>query len=639
MVSNAGIVIVVAMMSMTVAGQGVRPQDVELQRAIRTEKIDGDELAAIRQYGELATKYATTDRSVAAQSLLRQALLYQKRGDARARSVFERVMNQYGDQSQPAAQAQRALGGTSRRMTQERISAGIGDKGADAVSPDGRWIVFASREGFIIRGNGSTRDHASVPQGDTPFFSTDSKRVVYNNWSTTPSEFRVASLDGRWNPRNVKTSPPDVRYYNPGGWSSDGQSVLVEIVHQNWTKEIAWLSLATGETRVLTTLGHRRPQDQGERLSLSPDGQWIVYSAFPADPGANPPRQAGEPDRHLYLLPARGGTPTEIVGGGVNVRPMWTPDSRRIAFVSNRSGSFGLWSIAVSGTRESPVIELPSSGRIVPMAITRNGALYFARKEAGVDLFVSDVRADGQVGTPARLATGASGGNFAPASSPDRRFTAYIRQRKDRPSAIYSLVVHSMADHSERVFDSYELAYAIPEWFDDGGRVLVTEGGPPRRRLIVNVATGTIAPAAESERPRPPVRIALPSGTLGEQRNTMLSPDGTRSASVVAERGTDTGSLWFAGADGQGARQVTAPASTWMLAWAADSRAIYFLEPRGDDSRLMRMSVDGGTPLYTGLTLPGDNRQRRATLAGSQLVFAQEAAVHELWVVKNFAVR
>jgi hypothetical protein len=75
-----------------------------------------------------------------------------------------------------------------------------------------------------------------------------------------------------------------------------------------------------------------------------------------------------------------------------------------------------------------------------------------------------------------------------------------------------------------------------------------------------------------------------------------------------------------------------------MLKWATDSRAIYFLEPRGDDSRLMRMPVDGGTPLYTGLTLPYD-KQEGTTLAGNQLVFAQRTAVRELWVVKNFAVK
>lgn len=483
MVRNAGIAIVVSIMSMTVAGQAARPQDVELQKAIRTETVEGNEVEAIRQYGELAAKYAATDRSITAQALLRQARLYQKHGDARATSVLERIVNQFGDQRQAAAQAQQALGG-NRRVTQERVAIVTDDKAANAVSPDGRWIVFASSSGFVIRRNGSTRDHVSVPQGDTPVFSADSKRVAYNHWGKR--EFHVASLDGAWNPRVVKPTPQGVRYYDPGAWSADGQSVLVEIVHEDWSKESAWLTLATGES-------------------------------------------------------------------GRNFRPVWSPDGRSIAYLRQRTG-----------------------------------------------------------------------------------------RPPDRPSN--ELVVHSMPDHSEQVFNSNDLAMQTPEWLADGTRVLVTEavapvrgaGALPPRYLVANTATGTIAPATDAERPRPTVRITLPAGTAEEQRATALSPDGTRSAFVIAKRGTNTGSLWIAAADGQGGRQLAAPANTRMLVWAADSRAVYFLEPRGDDARLMRVAVDGGAPLYTGVTLPLD-RQRGATLAGSQLVVSQESAMSELWVVRNFA--
>jgi hypothetical protein len=196
------------------------------------------------------------------------------------------------------------------------------------------------------------------------------------------------------------------------------------------------------------------------------------------------------------------------------------------------------------------------------------------------------------------------------------------------------------------VFDSHDLAFGDPEWLADGTRVLVTEavapvrgaGALPRRHLIVNAATGTITSASESERPRATARIALPAGITEEPRMMALSPDGTRIASVIANRGTNTGALWIAAADGQGARQLATPASTRWVVWATDSRAIYFLEPRGDDARLMRIPLGGGPPLYTGVTLPLD-RQRGATLAGSQLVFSQESALSELWLVRNFAVR
>ncbi|HKO90606.1 MAG TPA: hypothetical protein VJU61_05615 [Polyangiaceae bacterium] len=70
---------------------------------------------------------------------------------------------------------------------------------------------------------------------------------------------------------------------------------------------------------------------------ISPDGKWLVYIAFPIDmdPWSHPfYRQC-----YLRLLPTSGGVPKTIAylygGQGSINTPSWSPDSRRIAFVSN----------------------------------------------------------------------------------------------------------------------------------------------------------------------------------------------------------------------------------------------------------------------------------------------------------------
>jgi Tol biopolymer transport system component len=70
---------------------------------------------------------------------------------------------------------------------------------------------------------------------------------------------------------------------------------------------------------------------------ISPDGKWIVYIAFPADmdPWSHPfYRQC-----YVRLMPASGGVPKTIAylygGQGSMNTPGWSPDSQRIAFVSN----------------------------------------------------------------------------------------------------------------------------------------------------------------------------------------------------------------------------------------------------------------------------------------------------------------
>jgi TolB protein len=70
---------------------------------------------------------------------------------------------------------------------------------------------------------------------------------------------------------------------------------------------------------------------------ISPDGKWIVYLAFPADmdPWTHPfYRQC-----YIRLMPAAGGVPRTIAyiygGQGSMNTPGWSPDSKRIAFVTN----------------------------------------------------------------------------------------------------------------------------------------------------------------------------------------------------------------------------------------------------------------------------------------------------------------
>jgi Tol biopolymer transport system component len=70
---------------------------------------------------------------------------------------------------------------------------------------------------------------------------------------------------------------------------------------------------------------------------VSPDGKWIVIISFPED--INPSDHPYYKQCYLRLLPIEGGTPKVIacVYGGqgtINV-PSWSPDSQRIAFVSN----------------------------------------------------------------------------------------------------------------------------------------------------------------------------------------------------------------------------------------------------------------------------------------------------------------
>jgi WD40 repeat protein len=70
---------------------------------------------------------------------------------------------------------------------------------------------------------------------------------------------------------------------------------------------------------------------------ISPDGKWIVFISFPTD--IDPTTHPYYKDCYLRLMPLKGGTPKVIAylygGQGTMNVPSWSPDSTKIAFVSN----------------------------------------------------------------------------------------------------------------------------------------------------------------------------------------------------------------------------------------------------------------------------------------------------------------
>jgi TolB protein len=70
---------------------------------------------------------------------------------------------------------------------------------------------------------------------------------------------------------------------------------------------------------------------------ISPDGKWIVFISFPPD--IDPATHPYYKECYLRLIPLKGGAPRVIAylygGQGTMNVPSWSPDSKKIAFVSN----------------------------------------------------------------------------------------------------------------------------------------------------------------------------------------------------------------------------------------------------------------------------------------------------------------
>ena len=100
------LIAVATLLAGVVAAQQTARPEVALQAAIRAETVDGDLKGAIEQYRKLSTN---SDRTVAAQALLRLGQCYEKLGSAEARQAYERAVRDFADQVTVVATAQARL--------------------------------------------------------------------------------------------------------------------------------------------------------------------------------------------------------------------------------------------------------------------------------------------------------------------------------------------------------------------------------------------------------------------------------------------------------------------------------------------------------------------------------------------------
>ena len=101
------VVCAVAMVGVA-AGQNSSAQ-AALETARKTAVLDGDLASAIKQYQAIVDRYATTDRAVAAQALLRIGDVHRQLGDGKARDAYMRVVREFADQPAVASEARTQL--------------------------------------------------------------------------------------------------------------------------------------------------------------------------------------------------------------------------------------------------------------------------------------------------------------------------------------------------------------------------------------------------------------------------------------------------------------------------------------------------------------------------------------------------
>ena len=111
---------------------------------------------------------------------------------------------------------------------------------------------------------------------------------------------------------------------------------------------------------------------------LSPDGRLVAFTVQTIDLESN------KKPKQIYIVPTDGGDARQITAAGSsNERPRWSPDSMRIAFISDRGGTSQIWIMSADGSGAAPITHLA----------TEAGGVMFSPDGKNL-LFTSDVYPD-----------------------------------------------------------------------------------------------------------------------------------------------------------------------------------------------------------------------------------------------------
>jgi len=120
-----------------------------------------------------------------------------------------------------------------------------------------------------------------------------------------------------------------------------------------------WLLLLLASAATLAA--QKRPFDVNAMMELkrisdpqiSPDGRWVAFTVQTVDVAAN------KKPSQIWIVPLAGGAPRQIThDGGSNQRARWSPDSKRIAYISDRGGSSQIWTMDPDGGNAKQVTTL-----------------------------------------------------------------------------------------------------------------------------------------------------------------------------------------------------------------------------------------------------------------------------------------
>lgn len=465
-----------------------------LPKALQLEEVKGELEKAIEMY-ETIVKNFSENRAIAAKAQFHIGLCYEKLGRSEAMKAYRVVLGKFADQRKLAARAQEklnALNSTRHNVKPKgMITREVWSDAEDVydVSPDGRYLSYIdwgtisinvydikTGKNWQVTENGTWKEKYKFP--DPPMFSPDGKQIAYIWYDWDSVELRIVNLDGSGT-RVVSDIKNGTDFHWPVEWSPDGnyfiaihEIKIMDKTNRKAHKDIIVIkSVKDGSIETLKSLGDQHTQN----LSFSSDGQSIVYDLD---------QESGDKRKDIYYMSTDGSKETVIVEHPANDwYPFWSKDGNHVIFLSDRTGSNGLWSQRViNGLPSGDPIQLKGNleDRFTPIGRTEKGSLYYSTGSNSQNIFTEgvDLKTGKQTSPSKKLSNRFEGGNRYPIYSPDGKYLAYCSFRTEGNMIKRIFVIHNIEtglenDISTELYLRPNNQWYVPRWTPDSQYLLL----------------------------------------------------------------------------------------------------------------------------------------------------------------------
>ena len=415
-----------------------------------------------------------------------------------------------------------AAGGTPRLLSRSDSHRGETGQYWPIVLADGKTVVYqaASRSdapeearlGVASLASGAsslTTIAGACPLGVVEgqlLFSTGAGALM-----AVPFDVRRGRVTGEPIPV-IDSLPPNAAGCIPAALSGEG-SLAYE--HSHSRSRVVAID-AKGNARPILT----EPRAFGSPR-YSPDGRRLALSI----------RSATGTDTDIWIYGVGAATLTRLTTEGTsNAEPDWTPDGRRVVFVSNRDGAPALWSQSADGSGPAVLLLKLESGRVSGGVLTPDGRALVYDATAGsrrADDGGGDIwwrRLDTSCGasrcdTTAKPVAVSRFFEGAARVSPDGKWVAYTSNE----SGDFQVYVRPFPRLDARYAVSTSRRAMAPAWSRDGRILYYLAGGGGTNELVA--ATIRTAPDFVVVSRTTVYRGALRGGPFGTSYDA--SPDGT----------------------------------------------------------------------------------------------------------------